>query len=106
MSATGHLWTALPPKVLEPIRRQLGVAHRVLDVFMPEIGLQRPRIMALFGQSEAASMAQHVRMRSEFFRRRYGKRRCIGRSDDSIGSMMSRDLIRRLFSPVSPVPLA
>jgi hypothetical protein len=30
---------ALSPEALEPIRRQLGVAHRVLDVLVPKPGL-------------------------------------------------------------------
>src|SRR6476646_932804 len=50
------------PKVLKPIGRQLSVAHRVLDVFVAQIGLQRPRVMALVSQGEAAGMAQHMRM--------------------------------------------
>ena len=29
----------LAPEVLEPVRRQLGVTHRVLDVFVPEPSL-------------------------------------------------------------------
>ena len=39
----------LPPEILEPIRCQLGVAHRVLDVFVAEPRLQRPRVMAGVG---------------------------------------------------------
>ena len=51
-----------PPEILEPIRRQLRVPHRVLDVLVPEVGLQRPRIVALVGQREAAGVPQHVRV--------------------------------------------
>src|SRR6185437_10373144 len=50
----------LPPKVLEPIRRQLGIRARVLDVFVAEIGLQGAGTMLLVGQRQAASMAQLV----------------------------------------------
>jgi hypothetical protein len=32
----------LSPEVLEPVRGQLGVAHRVLDIFVAEPRLQRP----------------------------------------------------------------
>ena len=63
--AASECWNVLvplPPEVLEPVRRQLGVAHGVLDIFVAQIGLQRPRIVALVGQREAAGMAQHVRM--------------------------------------------
>ena len=45
---------------LEAGRRQLGVAHGVLDVAVPEIGLQRPGIDAVIGELEAAGVPQHV----------------------------------------------
>jgi hypothetical protein len=41
-----RLW--LSPEVFEPIRRQLRVAGGVLDIPMPEIGLQGPDILPLF----------------------------------------------------------
>jgi hypothetical protein len=44
----------LPPEILEPIRRLLGVAHRMLDILVAEIGLQGPGIVALARQGEAA----------------------------------------------------
>ena len=47
------------------MRRQLGVAHRVLDVLVTEISLQRPRIVALVGQREAGGVPQLVRVRLE-----------------------------------------
>src|SRR5207248_6628342 len=50
------------PKVLEPMRRQLGVAHRVLDVFVAEPCLQRPGVMAGLGERVAAAVPQHVRV--------------------------------------------
>jgi hypothetical protein len=50
----------LPPKVLEPRWRQLSVPHRVLDVFVPEIGLQRPRVVPTVGQRIAASVPKHM----------------------------------------------
>ena len=52
----------LSPEVLEPVGRQLGVANGMLDVLVPQIGLQRPRVMPFVGQRIAAGMAQHVRM--------------------------------------------
>src|SRR5207248_10454362 len=42
------------PKVLEPGRRQLRVAHGVLNVPVAQVCLQRPRIVSLVGQSIAA----------------------------------------------------
>src|SRR5215831_2760366 len=55
----------LSPEVLEPVRGQLGVAHRVLDVLMTEPGLQRPGVVAGVGQRVAATVAQHVRVDGE-----------------------------------------
>jgi hypothetical protein len=55
----------LAPEVLEPIRRQLGVPHRVLDVLMPEVGLQRTSIATGIRQGVAAAVAQHVRVNGE-----------------------------------------
>jgi hypothetical protein len=52
----------LSPEVLEPARRQLGVSHRVLDIAVAEVGLQRSRIVALVGQCKTTGVAQHVRM--------------------------------------------
>src|SRR5262245_3403744 len=52
---------ALTPEILETIRRQLVVAHRVLDVLVAEPSLQRPRIVTGICQCIAAGVAQHVR---------------------------------------------
>src|SRR5215475_3474631 len=49
------------PEVLKPIRSQLGVTHRVLDVLVPEPCLQRPRIVPGIGQGVATGVPQHVR---------------------------------------------
>jgi hypothetical protein len=53
------------PEILEPCRRQLGVAHSVLNVAMSEVRLQRPSVVPLIGQCVAASVPEHVRMRLE-----------------------------------------
>ena len=50
----------LPPKILEPARRQLGVTHRVLDVSMAQVGLKGPGIVAFVSQREPAGVSQHV----------------------------------------------
>jgi hypothetical protein len=42
------------PEILEPIRRQLGVAHGMLDILVAEIGLGVPACRALVGQGEPA----------------------------------------------------
>jgi hypothetical protein len=54
-----------PPQILEPVRRQLGIAHRVLDVAMPKIRLRGAGIVAGISKGEAAGVAQHVRVRLE-----------------------------------------
>jgi hypothetical protein len=48
--------TSLPPEILKPRWRQLGVLHCVLDVAVAEIGLQRPRVMPSNGQRVAAGI--------------------------------------------------
>ncbi len=54
-----------PPEIPEPIRRQLRVTHRVLNIAVPEPRLQRPRIMPLVRKLVTAAVAQHVGMDSE-----------------------------------------
>src|SRR5262249_41607181 len=56
---------SIVPEVLEAGRRQLSIAHCVLDVAVAQIGLQRPGIDALIGELEAACVPQHVRMNRE-----------------------------------------
>jgi hypothetical protein len=59
-TAKASMWTvppSIPPEVLEPIRRQLGVAHGVLDIAVAEIGLQGAGVVALICQGEAAGVA-------------------------------------------------
>ena len=52
----------MSPKIPKARRRQLGVAHRVLDVAVAKVSLQRPRIVTLVGESVTAGMPQHVRV--------------------------------------------
>ena len=56
----GHRHTAKhqrksAPEVLEPVRRQLGVAHRVLDILVAQISLQSPRIAAVITTFQSES---------------------------------------------------
>ena len=44
---------------LEPLRRLRGIACRILNIAMPEIGLDRPRVVAIVGELIATGMAQH-----------------------------------------------
>jgi hypothetical protein len=50
------------PKIPKAFRRQLGVAHRMLNVLVTEVVLQRARIDALIGQFETSRVPEHVRM--------------------------------------------
>src|SRR6476660_9305107 len=54
-----------PPQVLEPPRRQLGVAHGGLDAAVTQVSLQRAGIRSLVCQLVAAGVSQHVRMNLE-----------------------------------------
>src|SRR5262245_65009473 len=50
----------LAPKILEPVWRHFGVSDRVLDVLVPEVVLQRPRVVAIVGELKPTSVAKHV----------------------------------------------
>src|SRR5262249_47367466 len=54
------------PKVPEAIGRHFGVAHRVLDVLVPEIVLQGARVVAIVGELEPTGVAKHVWMHWEW----------------------------------------
>ena len=47
-------------EVLKPRRRQFGVADRMPDVLVTEIGLDRPCILTGVGERVAGGVAQHV----------------------------------------------
>ena len=53
----------LPPKVFETRWRQLSISYCVLNVFVSEVRLQRPRVVASVGECVATGKPQHVRMR-------------------------------------------
>src|SRR6266699_1189526 len=48
------------PKVFESVGRHFGVPDRVLNVLVPEVVLQGPRVVAIVGELEPARMAKHV----------------------------------------------
>ena len=50
----------VPPKVLEAVGRHFGVPDRMLNVLVPEVVLQGPRVVAVVGELEPAGMAKHV----------------------------------------------
>src|SRR5271170_3908742 len=55
----------IPPEILEPRRRHLGVAHRVLDIPVAQVGLERPRVVPLVGKRVTAGVPEHMRMSLE-----------------------------------------
>jgi hypothetical protein len=48
---------SLFPKVPEPIRGQLGISDRMLNVLVSEVVLQSPGVVAVVGELVAAGMA-------------------------------------------------
>src|SRR5215467_7059748 len=50
----------LAPKILEAVRRHFGVSDRVLDVFVSEVVLESPCVVAIVGELEPTGMAKHV----------------------------------------------
>jgi hypothetical protein len=58
----GHPGAVSTPKIFEPRWRQLGVPHRVLDVLVAQVGLQRACIMTIVGKLEARGVPEHVRV--------------------------------------------
>src|SRR5262249_16009786 len=58
------------PEPIEAVGAKLGISHRVHDVAVPQVVLQRAGVDAVVGELEAAAMAQHVRMSRE---RKFGQ---------------------------------
>src|SRR5262249_48729628 len=58
--------SSVPPKVLEPVWRHVGVPDRVLNVLVPEVVLQGPRIVTIIGELEPTGVAKHVWMNWEW----------------------------------------
>src|SRR5262249_45456364 len=58
--------SSVPPKVVEPVWRHFGVSDGVLNVLVPEVMLQGPRVVAVVGQLEPTGMAKHVRVDGEW----------------------------------------
>ena len=58
--------SSVSPKILESVGRHFGVPDGVLNVLVPEVVLQGPRVVAIIGQLEPAGMAEHVRVDREW----------------------------------------
>jgi len=46
--------------MLEPVGCQLGMTHRVLNVAVPEVRLQRARAMSRISEGKPAGMSEHL----------------------------------------------
>jgi hypothetical protein len=55
--------SSVPREFPEPLRRQGGIARRVLNIAMPEIGLDRTGVVAIVGELVAAGMTEHAGVR-------------------------------------------
>ena len=53
------------PKCREALGAQLGVTYGVLNVFVPQVVLNRARIVTVIGEFEAGGMTEHMRMDGE-----------------------------------------
>lgn len=72
------------PKIPEPRWRQLCISDGVLNVFVAEIGLQRPRVMPVDREFVLTGMPEHVGVRLE---RKLGLDPCpLDRSSDTSGA--------------------
>src|SRR6185437_16556645 len=54
------LAASIAKEFLEPLRRQGGIARRILNVAMPKIRLNRACVVAIVGKLVAAGVPQHV----------------------------------------------
>ena len=66
------------PQPFEPLGGKLGVAHRVLDVLVSEVGLQSPGVRAPVRQLKAAGVAKHMRAHRKLEACRHAQPRYYG----------------------------
>src|SRR6516164_8671823 len=52
--------SSVPPTIFEPVGRHFGIPDRVLNVLVPKVVLQGPRVVAVVGELKPAGMAKHV----------------------------------------------
>ena len=86
---------SVPPKVFEAVRRHVGVPDRVLDVLVPKVVLQGPRVVAIIGQLEPAGMAQHVGVDREWHLRGFPEALDKPVETDGTGYRRARKRTRR-----------
>ena len=56
---------SIQPEILKPLRTELRIAHRVRDVPVPEVLLDRSSVVSLIRQLITGRVSQHVRMDRE-----------------------------------------
>jgi hypothetical protein len=56
----GPVISSISKKFLESLRRQGGIAHRILNVAVSEIRLDGTRVVAIVGELVTAGVAEHV----------------------------------------------
>jgi hypothetical protein len=60
------LRASIPANNLKPIRSQLGVLNRVLDLLVTEVILNNAGVITSRGEIVTAAVAEHMRMNREF----------------------------------------
>jgi hypothetical protein len=53
------------PETLEAVRCQFSVPNSMLDIAVPQVGLQGARVVPLVGKGVAAGVPEHVRVSLE-----------------------------------------
>ena len=64
-ASSSHQIGSVLPEVLESIRRHFGVSHRVHDVFVAHVVLERPSVVSVVGELVACGVPEHVRVDRE-----------------------------------------
>ena len=62
------------PEILEAPWTQLGIPHRVLNVLVAKVKLNRAGVLAGVGQVKAGRVPEHVRVNGEFDAGRFARR--------------------------------
>src|SRR5436305_667208 len=92
---TNAAWLTLPPQPFKPCRIRGRVLDGMLNIPVPEIVLNQPRVGALVGQGEATRMAQHVRVRLHGEACELGCRTSLSCISKGVGDFCSRHLSLR-----------
>jgi hypothetical protein len=100
------------PEILEPVRRHFGVTHRVHDILVAHVVLERSGVMPIVGKLVAGGVPEHVRVNRE--RELCGFPSSSDRFQESRGGSLStaetedqkrKRLAQSLTAPVSSSPV-